>query len=616
MSILRRTSLAFIVLLISAWFASAAFAGGGCSSRDCPDPTTYCATSPNSVGPGALIDWTGTPSLETNDFHLVATGCPPDQFLMFYYGAGPTQVVFGNGWRCASAGGVGVFRFYPFLTNSGGTAVMKVDYTQPPAGGGPGQWLPGDTWYCQGWYRDPAAGGAQFNLTDGLEVQVCQPPSWHHPTDYSDHIPTGHAGAAFAPAVARSANGDIVIAWRQEQEVLLSERRNGVWTHGIEICPGNSVGVGEAPEVAMDDHGNAIVVWSQPDPTGASLYEIYVSTCFNGVWTHPGDTDYISLGNSMLPEDPQVAMNGSRQAVVTWLQGNRVYASEYQFSTGSWSTPNLLDPAGFPHNRWQPKVAMDEAGDIVITWAYDPLGSHSRVYVAEKRSGVWQYPGLSDYFNLPCPQGELNGLYADVAMNEQGNTIVVWAQKNEPWGGKKKIYKSEYRNLGSGFSWHHPIDLDDYFGPGNEAFLHPHVAMADSDDALIVFDGVDERLYRVEYRGGSWGAETVFDAYGGWASWLWSDVIDLTMDNLGNALVVWTQTIVYGDHRVFMSEYRNGSWSDPQDVDSDFINPGTPPTLAEYTPRVAMADNGQATIVWSQKAAASSDPHVFMSYYE
>ena len=141
----------------------------------CPSPVNYCSTSPNSVGSGAVISWTGTPSLATDDFHLVATGCPANQFLVYYYGGGQVSNPFGNGWRCAGNGGVGLFRFQPFLTDSTGTAMMKINYTQPPAGtgGGPGMWLPGDTWYCQGWYRDPAGGGAQFNLTDGLSVTVC-----------------------------------------------------------------------------------------------------------------------------------------------------------------------------------------------------------------------------------------------------------------------------------------------------------------------------------------------------------------------------------------------------------------------------------------------------------
>jgi hypothetical protein len=150
------------------WIGRAEYSG-------CDPLVNYCFTSPNSVGPGAVISGLGYPSLAVNDFRLLSTGCPPNQFLMYYYGAGPAPTVFGNGWRCANAGGVGVFRFSPFLTNSSGNAVMNVDFTQPPAGtgGGSGQWFAGDIWYCQGWYRDPAGGGAQFNLTDGLRVTVC-----------------------------------------------------------------------------------------------------------------------------------------------------------------------------------------------------------------------------------------------------------------------------------------------------------------------------------------------------------------------------------------------------------------------------------------------------------
>ena len=141
----------------------------------CDPVISYCVTSPNSVGPGAVIGSIGEPSPSQNDFYMLADGLPPNQFLMFYYGGGATQVVFGNGWRCVEAGGVGLFRFKPFKADFSGFAVMQIDFTQPPAGtgGALGQWFAGDHWYLQAWYRDPAAGGAMFNLSDGAHAVVC-----------------------------------------------------------------------------------------------------------------------------------------------------------------------------------------------------------------------------------------------------------------------------------------------------------------------------------------------------------------------------------------------------------------------------------------------------------
>jgi photosystem II stability/assembly factor-like uncharacterized protein len=146
------------------------------SFTQCPDPIEYCSTSPNSVGTGAVMSWTGTPSIAADDFHLVMTGAPVNQFMVFYYGAAQISLPFGNGLRCVGAGGVGVFRFPVLQIDSNGSVDMLVDYNQPPAGGNhhdPGVWGAGDTWHCQGWYRDPAGGGSNFNLSNALEVQVC-----------------------------------------------------------------------------------------------------------------------------------------------------------------------------------------------------------------------------------------------------------------------------------------------------------------------------------------------------------------------------------------------------------------------------------------------------------
>ncbi len=151
-----------------AFTASTAFA------QTCTDPIPYCTSSVNSTGSGAAISWTGTASPVHDNFYLVTTGGPANQPLLYYYGAAQIATPFGNGVRCVGAGGLGTFRFQVTALDGSGAASQKVDFSQAPAGGGGlGSWSPGDTWYCQGWYRDPADGGAGFNLTDGLEVNVC-----------------------------------------------------------------------------------------------------------------------------------------------------------------------------------------------------------------------------------------------------------------------------------------------------------------------------------------------------------------------------------------------------------------------------------------------------------
>jgi len=135
---------------------------------DCP-ATSYCVTSPNSVGPGATIAASGSTSIAADDFRLVASGLPPVQFGIFYYGLLQAQIPFGNGFRCIQ--GL-VYRLRPpALADGTGQASHRVDFDDPPLASG--RISAGSTWNFQFWYRDPAGGGAFFNLTDGLTATFC-----------------------------------------------------------------------------------------------------------------------------------------------------------------------------------------------------------------------------------------------------------------------------------------------------------------------------------------------------------------------------------------------------------------------------------------------------------
>jgi hypothetical protein len=131
----------------------------------------YCTASPNTAGPGCTVGWQGALKLSSNNFMMTATGAPPLQLGVFFYGANQTQAPLGEGQLCVAAP---VQRLQPpILTDQQGNAMLPINFTMPPVGSGPFAVTPFSTWNFQFWYRDPLGGPAGFNFSDGLEVTFC-----------------------------------------------------------------------------------------------------------------------------------------------------------------------------------------------------------------------------------------------------------------------------------------------------------------------------------------------------------------------------------------------------------------------------------------------------------
>lgn len=129
----------------------------------CVLPTNVCTTTPNSVGQGAVMLWGGSTVRSQNNFFIAATGLPPGAANIFFYGPTQTSVPFGNGVRCVSGSMV---RLAVSNASVVGDAVMQVNLVGSPIDAG-------EVWFFQNWYRNPAAGGAGFNLSDALRTPFC-----------------------------------------------------------------------------------------------------------------------------------------------------------------------------------------------------------------------------------------------------------------------------------------------------------------------------------------------------------------------------------------------------------------------------------------------------------
>ena len=140
--------------------------------RDCATcgAVTYCSTSPNSVGNGALMASFGSASVSANDLELNAFALPANRPGLFYFGPNQVSTPLGDGIRCV---GGQIKRFGAMMTDSFGFVSLQVDVNSALLATGPAAALPGNVTNFQFWYRDPAAGGSGQNLSNGLSVTWC-----------------------------------------------------------------------------------------------------------------------------------------------------------------------------------------------------------------------------------------------------------------------------------------------------------------------------------------------------------------------------------------------------------------------------------------------------------
>jgi hypothetical protein len=137
------------------------------SGRLC-DASNYCISTPNSVGPGATIGYSGSLGITAGSFTLQATGTPLHSYGFFFYGHTQDLTPLGNGYRCVAGQ---LFRL-PIGQAVNGVLSRTVDFANPPNGG---LITPGSTWNFQCLYRDPAPSSAPYysNWSDGLCVSFC-----------------------------------------------------------------------------------------------------------------------------------------------------------------------------------------------------------------------------------------------------------------------------------------------------------------------------------------------------------------------------------------------------------------------------------------------------------
>lgn len=127
--------------------------------------TNYCTATINSTGAASTLAASGSNSIAANDLTLSANNLP-SQPGIFIAGPASAQIPFFNGYLCVSPSGLQ--RFATVNVPASGVVTQGVDLATSTPGGINA--VAGQPYFYQRWNRDPAAGGAGANFSDGLEV--------------------------------------------------------------------------------------------------------------------------------------------------------------------------------------------------------------------------------------------------------------------------------------------------------------------------------------------------------------------------------------------------------------------------------------------------------------
>ncbi len=269
-----------------------------------------------------------------------------------------------------------------------------------------------------------------------------------------------------------------------------------------------------------------------------------------------------------------------------------------------WEYPTALSDNISPDGQDGTKsvVAMNANGNAIIVWdQFD--GNNNQIYMREYRNGSWSsQPALSDSIS---PKGT-NCFSPHVAMDDNGNAIIVWMQ----YVSADQIFKSEYRNG----KWTHPSSLSENICSSDYSASSPYVAMDNNGNAIITwlqYDGSCYQIFLREFRNDEWTPEpslTESISPVGYDAMLPA----VSLDDNGNAIVAWIQYDINSRSQIFVSEYRGGAWVHPSDI-TDNISPGERNVSDISRPAIAMDDNNNAIIAWAQYDGC--DNQIYMREY-
>jgi hypothetical protein len=292
------------------------------------------------------------------------------------------------------------------------------------------------------------------------------------------------------PSVSMDSAGDFVVAWQSFYQDgsgygVYAQRYNATATaQGSEFQVNtDTLSTQSNPSVAMDSTGDFVVAWQSLSQDGSS-YGVYAQQ-FNSAGA-PGGEFQVNTTTANSQGHPSVAMDSSGDFIVAWQSygqdGNKygIFAQRYnnaRVPQGSEFQVNTYT-IGFQRN---PSVAMDAAGDTVITWqSYGQDTSKYGVYAQRyDPNGLIQQ---SEFLVNTFTTG--NQALPSVDMDATGDFIVAWQSYGQD-PSQYGVYAQRYLAVGTPPAItliNQPVSFTAHQGP---ALIDANIDLTDTESSTL-----------------------------------------------------------------------------------------------------------------------------------
>lgn len=207
----------------------------------------------------------------------------------------------------------------------------------------------------------------------------------------------------------------------------------------------NMAGRQICPDVAINQKGECVIVWESLDFPEEGDRTI-CGQIFDSNGTEIGN-ELILSGDTSPSRYADVAMDPNGNFAVVWMwdkSTDSIMAGLFNADDSTRIEPFKVNTIEF-HSITQPAIAMDSTGGFIVTWDGDPnLAAqddiHARMFDPNGTALGEQF-----FVNSTTEQAQQN---PHIAMNEQGEFVIVWDSRIDPNVYERDIFGQCFNSLG------------------------------------------------------------------------------------------------------------------------------------------------------------------------